>query len=486
MSKVSIVGVEGSGKTVLMASLSECYGTISGDEPYLMPENQSACLCMHQVAPRLRVDREWPGATGIDALRTMKWTLRHGQTVLKTIEMLDYPGELYRLAFGERTAEEAASRRAELDEFLENLADADTLIVLFNLADLGRQGDNARSAETAWITRGIFDYAAKLPNLKRRHLVFTQADRYAVELSEAGGAAGLYARKLPRLRMLHPDLPVTALAAVDGMDDEGRPKPGYSAESCRDLMRVILAEQAELNAGDTKAVGLGGEELLEFVWCPPGSFLMGSTVDEPDRHCDEVRHPVTLKDGFWIGKTVVTQAQWEKVMRANPSCFKAACSPVERVSWDDCQGYIQKLNELRGSAVHGAWFRLPTEAEWEYACRAGSAGPYGGTGALEEMGWYSGNSGCHTYPVAQKKPNAWGVYDMHGNVMEWCQDWYGDYGALNALDPAGPGSGEYRVYRGGGWYGYAGYCRSANRNGGEPGKRLSDVGFRLVMGHPGP
>ncbi len=484
MSKVAIVGVEGSGKTVLMASLSECYGKISDGEPFLMPENQAAYLFMNQVPHRLRVDREWPGATGIDVLRTMKWTFRDGYKVLKTIEMLDYPGELYRLAFGERTAEEVAAHRAELDEFLEHLTDADTLIVLFNLADMENQGVNARNAETVWITRGIFDYAAKLPNLKHRHLVFTQADRYADALQAAGGAAGLFVQKLPMLKMLHPNLSVTAIAAVDSMDGEGRPKQGYSSGNCRELMRLILAERENQNPVNTRNVDLGGGVSIELIWCPPGNFQMGSSTQEKDRRQDEVQHSVTLTKGFWIGKTEVTQAQWEHVMKSNPSHFRDAMSPVDRVSWADCWGYIKRLNEIFRGKGDEAFFRLPTEAEWEYACRAGSTGTYAGTGHLDEMGWYLNNSGHRPHPVGEKMPNAWGLYDMHGNVWEWCQDWHGDYRTLNSVDPARPLTGVSGVFRGGGWGSVAGDCRSANRGWRWPDNRYNVVGFRLVLSNP--
>lgn len=309
MSKVAIVGVEGSGKTVLMASLAECFGSISHDEPYLMPENQAAYLFMNQIPHRLREDREWPSATGIDALRTMKWTLRSGQTVLQTIEMLDYPGELYRLAFGERTAEEVAAHRAELDEFLEHLTDADTLIVLFNLADVENQGSDARNAETVWITRGIFDYAAKLPNLKRRHLVFTQADRYAAALKEAGGAEGLYAKKLPMLKMLHPNLPVTALAAVDGMDDAGRPKPGYSSQGCKEVMRAILNEQDSNARASLQYCQSKQEKIILLDWISFEDFQ--SRVTKLETALKQLNHVALPVKAFYKEEIQFLEAQAE-------------------------------------------------------------------------------------------------------------------------------------------------------------------------------
>ena len=162
---------------------------------------------------------------------------------------------------------------------------------------------------------------------------------------------------------------------------------------------------------------------------------------------------VELVEGAFICKnlfcktTEVTQGQWKTVMGSNPSTFSACGSncPVEQVSWDNCQEFIQRLNQKEGTSK----YRLPTEAEWEYACRAGTTGPYAGD--LDSMGWYDGNSGRRTHLVGQKKPNAWGLYDMHGNVWEWCSDWYGEDTSGSITDPEGPSSGPSRVLRGGSW-----------------------------------
>ena len=179
-----------------------------------------------------------------------------------------------------------------------------------------------------------------------------------------------------------------------------------------------------------------------------------------------------------MGKYEVMQGQWQAVMGDNPSKVKD-CSwqcPVENVSWEDAQQFIQKLNARND----GYTYRLPTEAEWEYACRAGSTGDFAGD--LDAMGWYDKNSGDTTHPVGQKQPNAWGLYDMHGNVFEWCQDLYGSnyYAQSPSVDPRGPSSGSYRVIRGGGWFDNARSSRSANRNWFAPAHRLDDLGFRLV------
>ncbi len=228
---------------------------------------------------------------------------------------------------------------------------------------------------------------------------------------------------------------------------------------------------------------------IELVYIPAGTFTMGSPTDEAGRSDDEVQHRVTISKGFYMGKYEVTQAQWEKIMETNPSGFKGGSLPVEQVSWDDCQGFCTKA---------GGRLRLPTESEWEYACRAGTTGAYGGTGKLDEMGWYYENSGterlsdaswdfekltsnhCQTHPVGQKQPNAWGLYDMNGNVCEWCADWCVPY-SDNDTDPNGAESGSLRVYRGGSWGHATQHCRSAYRNRGEPGFRFYSLGFRVVL-----
>jgi formylglycine-generating enzyme required for sulfatase activity len=218
---------------------------------------------------------------------------------------------------------------------------------------------------------------------------------------------------------------------------------------------------------------------IEFVWCPPGTFVMGTPGDKDE----EIPRQVTLTRGFWIGKYPVTQGQWLRVMGSNPSEFRSVGSdaPVENVSWDDAQIFCSLV-----SRANGIQCRLPTEAEWEYACRAGSTGrpycfdsPY--QGDLVDYAWYSKNSGETTHPVGQKKPNAWGLHDMHGNVWEWCADWYDKYTKGPATDPKGPRSGSYRVYRGGGWFNVAEICRSAYRLRYYPDSRSFNLGFRVAV-----
>lgn len=188
---------------------------------------------------------------------------------------------------------------------------------------------------------------------------------------------------------------------------------------------------------------------------------MGSPASEEGRSSDESQVSVTLSKGFWLAKTEVTQAQWDLVMGNNPSSFKGDDLPVDNVSWDDAQEFIKKANG--GGMMPSGWkFALPTEAQWEYACRAGETGPYSG-GTIKEVAWYKGNSTSKTHDVGTKKANTWGLHDMHGNVREWCADWYDDE-LSGGGDPSGPSSGVERVFRGGSWRCEASsFCRAACR-----------------------
>ena len=220
---------------------------------------------------------------------------------------------------------------------------------------------------------------------------------------------------------------------------------------------------------------------MEFVLVEPGTFEMGSPATEPGRDDDETLHRVTLSQPYYLGKYEVTQGQWAAVMGSNPSSF-SNCGrncPVEAVSWEDAQGFIEELNLREGVTV----YRLPTEAEWEYAARAGTQTAYhfgNATNRLGQYGWYDENSGNRTHPVGQKRPNAFGLYDMLGNVWEWVHDWYGDYPHGAVTDPRGPSSGANRVPRGGSWSDSARYCRVANRYRISPGNRGYILGFRLA------
>jgi len=262
----------------------------------------------------------------------------------------------------------------------------------------------------------------------------------------------------------------------------------------------------------TVQMSVAGGPAQGFVLLQSGTFTMGSPTGELCRESNETQHQVTLTRGVYVGVTEVTQAQWLATMGWNASHFSGPDRPVETVTWYDAVSYCNQRSVADGltpaytisdpsyNGVHiisaaVAWnqeadgYRLLTEAEWEYACRAGSSSAfcnggisqcYCGSGPyLGLVGWYCGNAGSQTHDVAQKDPNAWGLYDMHGNVWEWCWDWYGDQGGP-AIDPTGPGSGSYRVGRGGCWYSYAQVCRSAYRHHDWPAMRGDAVGLRLA------
>ena len=225
------------------------------------------------------------------------------------------------------------------------------------------------------------------------------------------------------------------------------------------------------------------QELADNMAYVQGStFTMGATSEQGSDAEDDEKpaHSVTLSS-YYIGKTEVTQELWQAVMGNNPSRFKGNRKPVECVSWDDCQTFISKLNSLTGKK-----FRLPTEAEWEFAARGGikSQGyKYSGSNTLGDVAWYEENSGDTTHDVGTKSPNELGLYDMNGNVWEWCSDWYGDkyYSSSPSNHPTGPSSGAYRVLRGGSWYSIANLCRSSDRGGSTPVDRGDNMGLRLCL-----
>ena len=219
---------------------------------------------------------------------------------------------------------------------------------------------------------------------------------------------------------------------------------------------------------------------FKMITIQGGTFTMGATSEQGSDADDneKPKHSVTLSD-YMIGETVVTQALWEAVMGSNPSKFKGSQIPIEEVSWDDCQMFIKKLNQLTDMQ-----FRLPTEAEWEYAARGGQKSQgykYAGSNILDNVAYYQDYTDWATHPVKQKKSNELGLYDMSGNVWEWCQDWYGDYNSSVQTNPIGPSSGRFRVLRGGSWRNLATSCRVANRNYSSPDYHNSGLGLRLAL-----
>ena len=246
---------------------------------------------------------------------------------------------------------------------------------------------------------------------------------------------------------------------------------------------LVLAQQPQ-NYTTVTVKGVS----FKMIRVQGGTFTMGATSEQgSDAYIwEKPAHKVTLST-YYIGETEVTQELWKAVMGSNPSEFKGDKRPVEKVSWDDCQEFIRRLNQLTGKK-----FRLPTEAEWEFAARGGtkSAGyKYSGSNDINAVAWYEVNAfdkgksspDYGTHVVKTKKPNELGIYDMSGNVWEWCSDWYGDYTGATQTNPQGASSGSDRVRRGGGWDNYAGSCRSSSRDDGSPADRDDDLGLRLVL-----
>ena len=313
--------------------------------------------------------------------------------------------------------------------------------------------------------------------------------------------------------------------------DEGEQRRAREAAAERERQAAVERErQAAAKVEQQKTAALQAADRAEhegevrwqragWVEIPAGRFLMGSPIDEPDHFEDETQHEVVLSRGFWLQPTPVTQAEWRALMGNNPSEFGGSeALPVETVSWYDAVSYCNALSrhfalpecyEFRnvkgrqgedGYRAKVIWhqevigIRLPTEAEWEYACRAGTSGPFTGGGLkkrlfggftldeahLQRYAWYSENSGNETHVVGQKQANAWGLYDMHGNVWEWVWDRYDEYPSGKVLDPVGPASGSYRVYRGGCWRSNICGARSAARYGNPARGRYEPIGLRCA------
>ncbi|VTU00331.1 sulphatase-modifying factor protein : Uncharacterized protein OS=Candidatus Entotheonella sp. TSY2 GN=ETSY2_30205 PE=4 SV=1: Pkinase: FGE-sulfatase [Gemmataceae bacterium] len=259
------------------------------------------------------------------------------------------------------------------------------------------------------------------------------------------------------------------------------PPPAEPPKPRDETKKDQLAADRIRTAGERFTIKLPGNLPLTFAWCPPGAFQMGST--RADANPDErPAHTVALTKGFFIGIYPVTQAQWKAaLMPREPSNFAGPDRPVEQVLWEESQKFCRQLTRnLKGRGV----VRLPTEAEWEYACRAGTDTEYhtgDGEDALARAGWYEANSGGETHPVGQRDPNAWGLHDMHGNVWEWCGDWYAEYTTDPLTDPTGAADGANRVFRGGGWGDPAKFCRSTYRSWFDPAVRYDALGFRVLL-----
>jgi len=296
-----------------------------------------------------------------------------------------------------------------------------------------------------------------------------------------GGVAGIYNRALS----------AREVEALYDYESSPRPKPttrttGLRRKSTTPPLAVVPFDERQAKAHQkvwarhlgtrveiTNSIG------MKLNLIPPGEFMMGSPESEHGRRDNETQHRVRITKPFYLSATEVTQSQYEDVMGKNPSHSKGANKPVEKVNWNDAVEFCEKLSKREGEG-----FRLPTEAEWEYACRAGTPTAYSfgdDASKLGQYAWHRDNSGNTTHVVRLKLPNPWGLYDMHGNVYEWCQDWYEDYGNEKVvIDPTGPVSGGRRVLRGGAFLSSPRIVLAANRDFSLPGRRYRLSGFRLA------
>ena len=375
------------------------------------------------------------------AARVLRQVLRGGASDNARIRaeagLWELTGPLHQIAVSQVAAARAASDPAEQQSHLQKAEEADPEYSdVYKLrAKFAAQGDNVEALQAA------------ITDLARRKL-----------------ATPMLLAKLPNLaRWL--DIPAFQ-------------------EFISDIIGAPQTAQLEANVyrgarlPDDKPLVIAGLD-LKLMPIPDGTFAMGSTNGDDD---EKPVHTVTISTNFWLGETEVTQEQWRMVMGSNPSNFIASYLPVEGVSWNDCQEFCRKLTESEraaGRLPEGYAYRLPTEAEWEYACRAGTTGDYAGD--LDSMGWYDKISDKMTHRGGSKPANAWGLYDMHGNVRERCADWSASYVGGAVTDPKGPASGTERVRRGGSYHGTAYYCRSAGRGSDPPDSRDYYTGFRLAL-----
>jgi formylglycine-generating enzyme required for sulfatase activity len=389
-----------------------------------------------------------PGDAEVDA-KLERLHFRHTFEVAEALKPLDDLSAKYK---------KALEQQRERFQATGNLEGVIVVVRELDALEKGNTGEESHDADPAELVRhrGIFLREKLAINERLREPLARMHKQHTARLADL-------ISELTRAGQIEQALRVQKVAEELREFDMKSMPPGPSGSSLR--------------AGDEKEIEVKRGINVTFCWIPPGSFTMGSPTNEEGRSDNENQVEVTLSKGFWMAKTEVTQAQWEAVMGSNPSHFKGADLPVDKVSWDDVQEFLKKINAFVGNLEREKMV-LPTEAQWEYACRAGAPGPYSG-GSIGEMAWYRDNSGRKTRPVGTKKPNAWGLHDMHGNVREWCADWYAS-GLQGGVDPQGANSGTNRVNRGGGWYGNANNCRVADRNNGDPSSTNNVIGFRVA------
>ena len=304
----------------------------------------------------------------------------------------------------------------------------------------------------------------------------SQVDKLMQELEDAYQPEAAEARRQ--------ELEAAKEAAIQRVREEFERKMQQAAEAAARKERERLEKEKEERKETVLTFTVKGVS-FKMIKVEGGTFTMGATAEQGKDAYDNERpaHQVTLTD-YYIGQTQVTQALWKAVMGDNPSKFTGDNLPVEQVSWKDCQIFIEKLNSMLSKELGGKRFALPTEAQWEYAARGGNQSKgytYAGSKEIDDVAWCIHNSGKQTHPVAQKRPNELGLYDMSGNVWEWCQDWYGNYSSNAQTNPQGPARGTNRVFRGGSWRYFTEYCRVSYRWGYKPGDRIYFLGLRLCL-----
>ena len=295
-------------------------------------------------------------------------------------------------------------------------------------------------------------------------------------LCSLGAAAqGVVTRQKPRQNTTQPATP-----SKPRQNAQQRQKPRQNTQTRPQNSGTASTATARTSSGGSNKTFTANGVSFTMVYVQGGTFTMGAT-SEQDGDADDWEkpaHSVTLSS-YYMGETEVTQELWQAVMGSNPSYFKGSNLPVEQVSWEDCQTFVERLNSLTGQQFH-----LPTEAQWEYAARGGTKSrgyKYSGSHSIDYVGWYTDNSSSKTHPVKSKQPNELGLYDMSGNVWEWCSDWYGSYSGGSQTNPTGASSGIYRVSRGGSWNSSARDCRVSSRGRGTPSGRRYFLGLRLAL-----
>ena len=486
----------GSGKTVLVTTLAVKMAQMTLKDIYMGPAgaNRRQTLKYTQDNWESLKNGQWPPSTPAGELIELQWELST-KNCQATVQFLDCAGQDIRSLFSTDNFN-PNSLGEDLRRVFESVNSANVLIFLVNMKDLLATRD---------MTSEVLDLDQMLHTLQLRNdiprriaVAFSQYDKYKPEVDEMFNGDFLeYVRHyLPYLYGQYNSthnfelIPVAAVNETREVIENGvvkqYPAPNFSSYNLEKLIRWIAdsVEEVEplipktaapvanvLTPGSRQVFNFNGVEFA-FRWCPPGIFVMGGSEYEFGSLPSEKLHQVVLNNGFWMMETQVTQKQWQVVMGYNPSLIVGDNLPVNNVTWFDCQDFCMKCTQL------GLPIQLPTESQWEYACRVGYPGPFAGN--LDAMAWYSANSGGKPRSVGMKQPNAWGLYDMHGNVEEWCFDWYNEYPDGIVVDYAGPYEGSFRVLRGGSWNVPAEDCRSACRGCQEPGFASNEVGFRCV------